>query len=79
VLKHFEKKGLVSKHPSDVDGRVTLISLTAKGKTTYDKLNEASNMQVELLISKLNKDDQQKLTTHMQAIMELLSLNDASG
>lgn len=76
VLKHFEKTGLISKQSSNADGRVSLLSLTATGKIAYSKLNAASNMQVGSLISKLNKDDQQKLTAHMQAIMGLLSLND---
>lgn len=78
VLKQFEKKGLILKQLSEADGRVTLLSLTAVGKKTYAKLNSASNTQVESLISKLSNYDQQKLADHMQAIMKLLSLNDAN-
>lgn len=78
VLKHFEKTRLISKRSSEVDGRVTLLSLTAAGKKTYAKLNAASNTQVESLISQLSYYDQQQLTAHMRAIMELLSLNDAN-
>ena len=75
VLKHFEKTGLISKQLSEADGRVTMLSLTAEGNKTFAKLNSASNTQVESLISPLSNYDQQQLTAHMQAIMELLSLN----
>jgi len=73
ILKDFEQTGLISKHPFEKDRRVTLLSLTNLGKATFDKLNAVSNQQVESLISRLDKDDQKKLTIHMQAIIDLLS------
>ncbi|RBQ12088.1 MarR family winged helix-turn-helix transcriptional regulator [Pedobacter miscanthi] len=77
VLKHFEKTGLISKELSDTDGRVILLSLTDQGKIIYGELDRASNLQVDALISKFNDDEQKELTTHMHAIMEMLSLKDS--
>lgn len=72
VLKQFGQKGLIAKQPSPADARVTLLSLTAKGQTLFATLNSASNQQVETLIHKLGKTEQQQLVGHMQAIGKLL-------
>jgi DNA-binding MarR family transcriptional regulator len=76
VLKQFEKSGIISKQVSGEDARVTLVSLTAKGRTLFSKLNAASDQQVETLINKLTKEEQRTLVGHMQAIRVLLTVKD---
>jgi len=73
VLKQFAKSGLISRHVSREDARVSLISLTAKGEKCYKELNAASHKQVEALISALSREEQQQLVAHMQGIQQLLS------
>ena len=73
VLKQFEKTGLISKEISDEDARMTLVSLTEKGRMLFNELNDASNQQIAVLIEKLTKEQQQKLAGHMLAIKEILS------
>jgi DNA-binding MarR family transcriptional regulator len=74
VLKQFEKSGLILKQVSGEDARVTLISLAAKGRILFSRLNAASDQQVETLISKLTKEEQRTLVGHMQAIKVLLTV-----
>jgi len=76
VLKQFEKNSLISKQVSGEDARVTLLALTATGKTIFNELNAASNQQIETLINKLTKEKQRQLVGHMDAIMTLLKGND---
>lgn len=76
VLKQFEKSGIISKQVSGEDARVTLVSLTAKGRALFSKLNAASDRQVETLINKLTKEEQRTLVGHMQAIRVLLTVKD---
>lgn len=72
VLKQLEKNGLISKQVSGEDARVTLVSLTAKGKTLFSKLNAASDQQIEILLTNLTRQQQRTLVEHMQAIKVLL-------
>lgn len=72
VLKQFEKDGLIGKKVSKEDARVTLVSLTAKGNKLFAALNDASNQQIDALITPLAPAQQQELVHHMQAIMHLL-------
>jgi DNA-binding MarR family transcriptional regulator len=73
VMKQFEKKRLISKQVSGEDARVTLVSLTPKGSKLFSELNAASNQQIESLIDKLTREEQQMLVEHMQAIRALLA------
>lgn len=72
VLKQFEKDGLIAKKLSKEDARVTMVSLTAKGGKLFAALNEASNQQINTLITPLAPGQQQELVHHMNAIMHLL-------
>jgi DNA-binding MarR family transcriptional regulator len=75
VLKRLENNELIIKQPSEVDGRVTLVSLTTKGKKIYNELDNASNLQIEAMISTIKKNEQQQLTKHMLAIQKILTTN----
>jgi DNA-binding MarR family transcriptional regulator len=72
VLLQFEKKKLISKTRSEVDGRVTYISLTAKGKKEFEVLNKASHEQIHELLEKLSLKDRSSLVAHMAAITKIL-------
>jgi DNA-binding MarR family transcriptional regulator len=76
VLTQFGKNGLISKQVSGEDARVTLVSLTTKGAALFSELNTASDQQIETLISKLSKEEQQTLVGHMQAIKSLLTMKN---
>lgn len=74
VLKQLEKDHLISKQVSGEDARVTLVSLTAKGKTLFSDLNAASDRQIGELIDNLTREEQRTLVEHMQAIQALLTV-----
>lgn len=68
MLRSFERKGLVSKRASPVDGRQQLVALTAAGASAYAALNAASRAQVEALLSPLSAEAQAELVSAMEAI-----------
>ena len=47
MLKGFNEKGLISRKPATSDRRQQLLSLTAKGRLAFGRLNRGSHDQVE--------------------------------
>ncbi|QHT66386.1 winged helix-turn-helix transcriptional regulator [Rhodocytophaga rosea] len=77
LLKKMEKADLIKKSPSAQDARAHLLTLTQKGREVFLKLNQASDKQIEGLISALSPKKQQAIVGHMQSIMNLLTINSA--
>src|SRR6476661_5341892 len=46
ILRRLEKRGLVRKSDSRVDGRQSLLSLTVRGRDTFATLDERQNEEV---------------------------------
>lgn len=72
VLKKLEKDGLIRKTSSERDARTTLLSLTSEGIAVFTTLNEASDTQINALLSTLPAAQHQELVQHMQAITTIL-------
>ena len=75
LLKKLEKDGLIAKKASDQDARAVLISLTGKGISEFEILNQASDRQITGLIKNLGMDEQEMLVSHMQSILNILQKN----
>lgn len=73
ILRHFEKKKLISKKRSGDDGRSVHLSLTATGRKEFEILNEASNKQVRKILEVLTEKDCDNLIQHMTEIKVILS------
>jgi DNA-binding MarR family transcriptional regulator len=72
VLLQFEKNKLILKKRSVADARATRISLTAKGRKEFERLNQASHDQIQNLLEKLSVKERNDLVIHMAAIKEIL-------
>src|SRR6266567_2241456 len=46
ILREFGKRGLLRRRRSEADERQSLLSLTAKGRKVFGRLNERSNDEV---------------------------------
>ncbi|HWK04181.1 MAG TPA: MarR family winged helix-turn-helix transcriptional regulator [Puia sp.] len=73
MLDTFDQKRLISRNRSARDGRSVHISLTAKGKKEFEKLNQASRDQMKNMLALLPEEDGDKLLLHMAAIKQILS------
>jgi DNA-binding MarR family transcriptional regulator len=72
ILKKLEKQGLISKRLSKGDARVNLLSLTEEGLKIFHTLNNASDEQINTLITSLPLAQLNDLVKHMNAITDLL-------
>jgi DNA-binding MarR family transcriptional regulator len=71
MLTQFQKKGLVSRKKSGIDGRAYFLSLTAKGKKAFSKLDEASHVQIKNLLQPMEAATREKLLQHMNEIKQV--------
>ncbi|HEU5445040.1 MAG TPA: helix-turn-helix domain-containing GNAT family N-acetyltransferase [Pseudolabrys sp.] len=72
LLAAFKKRGLISKKPSETDGRQSVIWLTDKGRRAFTELNAHSHGEVESLLGRLPQADQNRLIDAMRVIEEVL-------
>jgi len=72
LLKSFEKQGLVRRSNSKDDRRVSHLTLTAKGRKEFLRLNARSEDETAEMLSRLSTEEQQRLVKSMGAIRELL-------
>ena len=72
ILLGFQKRGLVEKQSSDVDGRQTLLRLTSKGKSAFAKINRDSAADVRRMLAELPGQSQSRLVTAMELIEDIL-------
>lgn len=73
LLRHFEKKKMISKRRSSDDGRAAHLYLTNTGKKEFEVLNEASNKQIRNILEDLTEESCNRLVQHMQEIKKILS------
>jgi DNA-binding MarR family transcriptional regulator len=72
VLKRLEKDGLITKQASAEDARAVQVTLTPAGSKLFQKLDHASNEQIDELLTPLSAQQRQELVQHMMAIMGIL-------
>lgn len=72
IISSLEKRKVITKIKSSNDGRSVRLSITEFGKKEFEKLNQASDNQIEELLSKLNPKDCQLLVENMSEIREIL-------
>lgn len=73
ILKKFEKDKLVIKVKVETDKRAYILQLTSKGKLEFDKLNRASDKQVEQIFQQLNEKECNELLLKMKEIQALIN------
>jgi len=72
TLAVMEKRGLIAIRTAPDDGRSHAISLTARGRTTHDKVIVAALDRERKLLSCLSKDEQETLIELLRRIHENL-------
>ena len=72
IVASLEKRNIIIKTKSPKDGRSVRISITEFGQKEFEKLNQASNVQIEGLLSTLNERDCEQLIKSMSEIRMIL-------
>jgi DNA-binding MarR family transcriptional regulator len=73
IIDKFVKQKLVKKVQSPEDGRVHTLTLTAKGKKLFSRLNDASDRSIEIIVDQLSDHDIQQVITMLDGIRRILS------
>jgi DNA-binding MarR family transcriptional regulator/GNAT superfamily N-acetyltransferase len=72
IVQSFWESGLITRKPLAADRRQFRLSLTAKGRHAFAKLNKASQDDVAAMLAPLSNDDARRLTNAMTTIEHLL-------
>ena len=72
LLRGFEGRGLISKKPSETDGRRSLLRLTEGGQEAFAPLDARSREDVGAMLEALSAAEQDRLVGAMRTIEELL-------
>ena len=72
IIKSFEKKGYLSRKPCSKDGRRHYIILNEKGKEIRNRLDQATNKQIEEIIEGLSVEKKKLVCLKMNEIEKIL-------
>lgn len=79
LLAGFEKRGLIERETSRLDGRQSHIQLTRKGRAAFTPLDEASSQEVDTMLRQLPEADQAELVSAMRRVESLLDGGPRAG
>ncbi|HVO37972.1 MAG TPA: helix-turn-helix domain-containing GNAT family N-acetyltransferase [Spirochaetia bacterium] len=74
IVRRLGSAGLIETAPDRLDGRVSVLSLTAAGRVALEKINTDSDIQVEDMIRGLSDREQAALVAHLEAARRLLEM-----
>ena len=72
IVQKFEEDGLINRKPLASDRRQYQLSLTAKGRSAFAKLERTSQDHVGLMLGALAGEDRKRLLSAMEVIERLL-------
>lgn len=72
IVQSFDEKGLITRKPLPADRRQYQLSLTAKGRQAFAKLNLGSQNEVAAMLARLSAGDATRLTQAMATIEAVL-------
>jgi len=78
ILLKFEKQKLISKKRSVQDARSVRLTLTAKGRSQFEKLDLSANNQIRQILSNVSTKGHGELVHHMNAIKKILDVKISS-
>jgi DNA-binding MarR family transcriptional regulator/GNAT superfamily N-acetyltransferase len=73
LLKKFEGRGLVTKTPSRVDARQSMLAITKAGRKAFEPLDRASREEVTGLLGRLSAEHREAVVAAMQRVQRLLA------
>lgn len=75
IVQNFDEKGLITRKPLPSDRRQYQLSLTAKGRQAFARLDHSSHDEIAAMLAALSDDDRRRLTEAMATIERLLELS----
>ena len=72
LLTSFERRNLISRRPSDIDARQSLLALTDLGRAAYEPLDAAAIDEVSSVLLRLAPASQEQLIAAMRVVERLL-------
>lgn len=79
IISNFEAAGLVSRKDAKDDVRKKELSLTAKGKREFEKIDKSSDELIKKIIQNLSEQETSDVCGAMNKILSLLSKNEKVG
>lgn len=73
ILRRFDDEGFVARKASTQDGRQTLLTLTAAGRSAFATLDQRSQRQMKALLEAMPPDGRRRLVNAMSTIERLLN------
>jgi DNA-binding MarR family transcriptional regulator len=77
IVQNFDEGGLLARKPLPTDRRQYRLSLTAKGRQAFGKLDRATQEDVAAMLRPLSPRDRTQLTSAMATVERLLGETDA--
>jgi DNA-binding MarR family transcriptional regulator/ribosomal protein S18 acetylase RimI-like enzyme len=74
IVQNFDESGLIVRKPLPSDRRQVQLSLTAKGRQAFAKLERSSQDDVAAMLRPLPDEDRRRLTGAMETIERLLAM-----
>jgi DNA-binding MarR family transcriptional regulator/GNAT superfamily N-acetyltransferase len=78
LLGKFERDGLLKRKASEQDGRYAELTLTARGRSAFKKLNALSDEQAQVILQNLPPSARMQLVDCMRMIEGILTRTDRS-
>jgi DNA-binding MarR family transcriptional regulator/GNAT superfamily N-acetyltransferase len=72
IVQNFDEAGLIARKPLPTDRRQYQLSLTAKGRQAFAKLERTTHDDVAAMLRPLSSEDRRRLTGAMETIERLL-------
>jgi DNA-binding MarR family transcriptional regulator/GNAT superfamily N-acetyltransferase len=72
MLRKFDRDGLLHKKTSEQDGRYAELTLTAQGRSVFERLNELADEQARSVLEDLPPGARQELTLSMSSVENIL-------
>ena len=79
IVQNFDDNGLITRKPLPSDRRQYRLSLTAKGRQAFAKLDRSSHDDVAAMLAALPPGDSERLTGAMATIERLLGASHVLG
>jgi DNA-binding MarR family transcriptional regulator/GNAT superfamily N-acetyltransferase len=73
IVQNFDDKGLITRKPLPSDRRQQQLSLTAKGRQAFARLDRSSNGEVAVMLDALDKPARARLVSAMGTIEQILN------
>jgi len=79
IIQNFDEKGLITRKPLSSDRRQYRLSLTAKGRQAFEKVNRTSHDEIAAMLATLSRRDGKRLVEAMADIERLLGNSGVSA